>query len=126
MTNRTFDDAFPSRYLTAADVEGKSFTASIRSVDYEKMRDGSEKPVVYFNKVKKACVLNKTKGKFLAGLAKSPKFDDWIGLEITVRGGVTMYQGDEIGCIKFERSAKGKKEQIAEEINDEMPEFDAE
>ncbi len=123
MSPRTFDQAWPSRYLTAADLSGRSFTASIRSIEFEKMQDGSEKPVAYFNKVKKGVVLNKTKGKFLAGLAKSLKFDDWLGLEVQVREGVTSFKGDEVACIKFERSQKQKTKDVKDALDDELPDF---
>jgi hypothetical protein len=121
--SKTFADAWPSKYLTADDVAGKKFNATIKSIEFEKMKDGTEKPVAYFEKMKKGCVLNKTKGKFLASLAKSQKLDDWIGLEIQIREGVTTYAGEEVACIKFDRSAAAKKAQVAEEINDELPDF---
>ena len=123
MTDRTFDDAWPSRYLTAADVQGKSFTAPIARIEFEKMQDGSEKPVCYFRKVRKGVVLNKTKGKFLAGLAKSKKFSDWIGLEVHVRDGVTAFKGDEVACIKFERTPAAKAQEVQTLLDDEMPDF---
>jgi hypothetical protein len=127
MTAKNFNDAWPSRYLTAADIEGKPpFKATINRIEWEKMQDGSEKPVAYFAKMKKGVVLNKTKGKFLAGLAKSMKFDDWIGLDVQIRAGVTQFKSDEVACIKFERTAAAKKVQVAEEINDEIPDFNGE
>jgi hypothetical protein len=125
-SKRTFAGAWPSKYLGDADMAGKSFTATIKRIDFEKMQDGVEKPVVYFDKVKKAVVLNKTKGRFLAELSKSLAFDDWVGLEVHVREGVTSFKGEEIACIKFERSAKAKKVQVEQELNDELPDFDGE
>ena len=123
MSNRTFADAWPSRYLTAADVQDKSFNATIKTIEFEKMKDGTEKPVAYFERMKKGVVLNKSKGKFLSGLAKSQKFDDWIGLEIKIREGLTTFAGDEVACIKFERTAATKKAQVEDELNDALPEF---
>jgi len=123
MTAKTFNDAWPSRYLTAADVEGKAFTATIASVEFEKMQDGTEKPVAFFEKLQKGVVLNKTKGKFLASLSKSLKFSDWVGLEVQVRAGVTSFKGDEVACIKFERPPAAKAKQIREELNDDLPDF---
>jgi hypothetical protein len=123
MSNRTFTDAWPSKYLTAADVTGKSFNATIKNIEFEKMKDGIEKPVAYFEKSKKGVVLNKSKGKFLSSLAKSQKFDDWIGLEIQIREGVTTFAGDEVACIKFERTAAAKTAQVEDELNDQLPLF---
>lgn len=53
MTKRNLDAAFPSRYLRSPDVEGKHFTATVKSVEYEKMADGKEKPVAYFKGMRK-------------------------------------------------------------------------
>jgi len=123
MTKRTLSDAFPSKYLNAADLENKQFTATIDHIDYEKMRDGAEKPVVYFAKITRGVVLNKTKAKFLSELSKSLSFDDWVGLDVHVSAGVTNFGGEETACIKFARSAKAKQAQIKDELDDEIPDF---
>jgi hypothetical protein len=122
MPKRTLDDAFPSKYLTAADVEGKTFSATIERVEYEKMRDSTEKPVAYFEGLKKAVVLNKTKAKFLAELTKSKKFDDWIGVKIQIREGTANYAGDDVPSIRFERTAAKKKADVKKALNgDDLP-----
>jgi len=96
MPKRTYSGAFPSKYLTAADIEGKNFPATIERIEYEKMRDGGEKPVAYLEGMNKAVVLNKTKAKFLTELTKSESFDDWIGVKVQIRNGVTNFAGDEL------------------------------
>ena len=83
MPKRTMADAFPSKYLTALDVEGKDIEAVIESVDYEKMRDGAEKPVATFEGLSKSIVLNKTKAKVLFDITGSMDFDDWVGTKVT-------------------------------------------
>src|SRR5262249_45269396 len=118
---RTLDGAFPSRFLTSTDIAGKNFTATIKSIDYEKMTDGKEKPVVFFDGMRKGVVLNKTKAKFLAQLAKSNKFDDWIGLEIHIREGVTSFKGDEVSCIKFENTSAQQKAAVKDALDDDLP-----
>jgi hypothetical protein len=122
MTKRTLDAAFPSRYLTSGDVEGKSFTATIKSVDYEKMADGQEKPVAFFEGLKKGVVLNKTKARFIALLARSKRFDDWAGIAIQICGGRTTLRGEEVPCIKFEHTAKQKTAEVRKALDgDDLP-----
>ncbi len=79
--------------------------------------------MAYFDKMKKGIVLNKSKGKFLAGLAKSQKLDDWVGLTINIRDGLTTFAGDEVACIRFERTAATKRVEVENETDDELPEF---
>jgi hypothetical protein len=118
MTQRTLDGAFPSRYLTSADVEGKRFEGTISRVEYEKMADGQEKPVAFFKGMKKGCVLNKTKARFLATLTKSKKFDDWAGTTVQICG---QLRGEDVPCIKFEHTAARKAAEIKEELKDDLP-----
>jgi hypothetical protein len=121
MTKRTLDDAFPNRYLRSPDVEGKRFTATLRQVDYEKMSDGKEKPVAYFKGMKKGVVLNKTKASFLAHVAKSRSFDDWIGLSVDICGGTTQLRGDTVSCIVFEKTAAQKTQEVKDALDDDLP-----
>ena len=118
---RTLDAAFPSRYLTSSDVEGKRFDATLKRVDFEKMADGQEKPVAYFEGMKKGVVLNKTKAKFLASLTKSKKFDDWTGQTVSIAGSVTQLRGEEVACISFSRTEKEKAKRVREELDDDLP-----
>ena len=77
---------FPSRYVTAFDLNGSDVTAKILRVGIEEMRSqrGTEnKPVVYFENAKKAMVLNKTNAMTIASLY-GPETDDWAGKMITL------------------------------------------
>jgi len=121
MTKRNLDAAFPSRYLRSPDVEGRRFTATVKSVEYEKMADGKEKPVAYFKGMKKGVVLNKTKASFLAQLAKSRSFDDWIGTSIDICGGTTQLRGDTVSCIVFEKTKSQKAQEVKDALDDDLP-----
>jgi hypothetical protein len=123
MPKRTMNDAFPSKYLTAADVHGKSMEVVIESVDYAKMRDGAEKPIAMFEGLSKGVVLNKTKAKFLSDLTGSPNFDDWVGAQVTLSAGTVNFAGETVDCINFARTKAAKKVQVEETLNDEIPSF---
>lgn len=119
MTKRNLDAAFPSRYLRSPDVEGKHFTATVKSVEYEKMADGKEKPVAYFKGMRKGVVLNKTKASFLAHAAKSRNFDDWVGIDVDICGGTTQLRGETVSCILFEKTQAHKAQEVREALDDD-------
>jgi hypothetical protein len=85
------------------------------------MSDGQEKPVAHFEEIAKGVVLNKTKARFLAQVSKSKKFDDWIGLSVDIAGGVTQLRGEDVLCIKFEKTTKQKKADVKDALNDDLP-----
>ena len=102
-TPRTLEGAFPSRYLTSAEVVGKIFTATVASVEF--------------------CVLNKSKASLLTKLAKSNRFDDWVGLSIQISGGMTSLRGEAVPCIVFQPTAQQKAQEVKAELNDDLPDF---
>ena len=63
---------FPSKYLTAADLDGRSFTLTIKSVTIEEMitHDNKKvnKPVVWFDKAQKGFVMNVTNAHIVVAL----------------------------------------------------------
>jgi len=74
---------FPTKYLKAEDLEGKSFNLTIDHVMREEMfahGGGTEnKLVVYFKEAKKGLVLNKTNAFSIAEILGNPETDDWGG-----------------------------------------------
>jgi hypothetical protein len=118
---RNLSGGWPGKYLTAADLAGKTLTATVSKIDYEPMQDGAEKPVAHFKELGKAVVLNKSRGKVLADIAQSPDFDDWVGVTVQVRAGITSFKGDEVRCIKFEKTTKQIKEALnGDDVPDEL------
>ena len=73
------DQAFPSKYLKSADIT-KPIKVVIRGCRIEGIdEEGKEqKPVLYFNKIERGMVLNKTNAKMISG-AFGPETDDWTG-----------------------------------------------
>jgi hypothetical protein len=80
-------DVFPSRYVTAADLDGKSFTLTIKSVTLEEMITHDNKmvtkPVLWFAQAAKGMVLNVTNAKILAHLFGDDT-DFWPGQRVTI------------------------------------------
>ena len=60
------NDAFPSKYLKASDLQGRNHSVTIANVVTEDIGKGEEKLIIYFQGHKKGMVLNKTNANNLA------------------------------------------------------------
>jgi hypothetical protein len=78
---------FPSKYITAADLNGKSFTLTIRTVTLEEMQTHDNKqvrkPVVWFEKAEKGFVMNVTNAHIIVALY-GDETSGWTGKRITL------------------------------------------
>src|SRR5262245_468493 len=79
-------DIYPSKYISAADLRGRRITLTIREVAFEMLKDrkGKEerKPVLYFKKVTKGWVVNRTNLKILRTL--STNYYDWANKTVVL------------------------------------------
>jgi hypothetical protein len=77
------NDAFPSRYLKAHDLQGHEPVVTIARVDFEAMgRTRDVRPVVYFRGKAKGLKLNKTMALAIAVIAGSEDTDRWPGTAV--------------------------------------------
>ncbi len=77
---------FPSKYVKAADLNGKTVTLTIAKLVVEELGHGAEKerkPVLYFQKATKGLVLNRTNAMTIAGLY-GDESDDWEGKRVSI------------------------------------------
>src|SRR5206468_8573521 len=95
-TQMNINDAFPSKYLKAADLPedgSKQFTIAL--IDMEEIGRGKEeKPVIYFKEEDKGMVCNKTNAKTISRVLNSEEFDDWIGKQISLYRCEVDFQGE--------------------------------
>lgn len=80
------NDIFPSKYLKAHDLGGKSFTLTIRAASLEKVGHGQEqelKLAIAFEKATKMMLINRTNAMIIASLY-GPETDQWIGKAVIV------------------------------------------
>jgi hypothetical protein len=81
------NELFPTRFIAAADLNGKSFTLTIRNVTLEDMQSHDNKtvtkPVAWFTNATKGMVLNRTNTMIIAGLY-GVETDLWAGRRITI------------------------------------------
>lgn len=75
---------FPSKFLKADDIDGE-VQAIITKLAWERMKDDEgkeeDKPILYFLKVEKGLVLNKTNAKRISEI-HGDETDDWPGKKI--------------------------------------------
>jgi hypothetical protein len=80
------NDIFPSKYLKAHDLGGKSYTLTIARVTLETVGFGQQeerKLAIAFEKATKLMLLNRTNAMIIASLF-GPETDMWIGKAITI------------------------------------------
>ena len=98
------DDIFPSKYLKAADLNGKPVTAKIASALLETLKspDGKEqqKIVLYFVGAKKTLPLNMANFDSVASIAGDDT-DTWPGTAIELYATKTQMGGKTVDCIRI-------------------------
>ncbi len=97
------NDVFPTKYLSAADLQGKTVRLTIASVVVESLGQGSDqqrKPVAYFRGKQKGLALNKTNSNTIANVYGC-ETDNWVGAEIDVYPAMVDYQGRQVEAIRL-------------------------
>ena len=78
----TVNEAFPSKYLKAADLNNRTFKVAIKRVVFEEVgQNKDKKPILYFNGTEKGLVLNKTNATAIAAV-HGEQMDGWSGKEV--------------------------------------------
>ncbi len=85
------ENAFPSKFLKAANLGGKTIRLKMTNVVMEKLGD-DERPVVYFNGTTKGLVLNKTNANVINEMY-GRETDNWIGKDIDIYPTRVEYAG---------------------------------
>ncbi len=98
------NEAFPSKYLAAADLEGDRIV-KITHVDTAEF-DGKPKLVCHFAGEKKGLALNKTNFKTIVKITGQDDTDDWTGCEICIYPTMVDFQGDQVDAIRIKAAAR--------------------
>jgi|SRR5688572_5280966 len=105
------NDAFPSKYMKAADLEGKRVSCTINYVEMEKIGRGNDmKPIVYFVGKKKGLCLNKTNANKIAAITGTTNMDDWSGKVIQVYATDVEFAGELVQGIRVAGASNGAKQ----------------
>jgi len=92
-------DVFPSRYLQAADLQGREVRVTIDRIGMEEMNDGKDKPVLSFKGKEKTLVLNKVNASTIADMY-GDELDEWIGKGILLYPTRVDFQGKRVDAIR--------------------------
>jgi hypothetical protein len=128
------EDVFPSKYLRAGDLNGKSAVVTIVSAPIETLKgaNGEErKTVLYFRGKKKVLPLNRTNWDSVAAICGEDT-DTWPGEQIELFPTQTEMKGELVDCIRVRRprqdeEAKAPKKSakplkpIADDMDDAIP-----
>lgn len=132
-------EAFPSKYIKAADLNDQNVRVIMERVEMEDIGDDGDKPVLYFRGKSKGMVMNKTNSNNIA-IVYGDETDDWVGKEIILYPTMVDYQGRSVPAIRVRppqakdrqaseiRKSNGpqtahitRRPAIAEDLNDEVP-----
>ncbi len=116
----TVSEAFPSNYLKAADLNNRTVKVKIDKVVFEEIgQNKDKKPVMYFDKVQKGLVLNKTNATQIAA-THGDQMESWSGREIELFSMMVPFQGQNVAAIRVRADATGADGAVAEaaEFND--------
>ncbi len=96
----TVSEAFPSRYLKAGDLKNKTVKVAIKEITFEEIgQERDKKPVMFFEKVEKGLVLNKTNAIEI-GATHGEQMDGWVGKEIELFSQMVPFQGQNVPAIR--------------------------
>ena len=105
------NQAFPSNYLKASDIQGHEVQATIERVEMEEIgqgRDKESKPILYFHGKTKGVVLNKTNATTISSIVGSGETDDWIGTRVCLFVREVEFQGSMVPAIRIKACANNK------------------
>lgn len=103
------NDAFPSKYIKASDLQGTEPVVTIKRVAFEDVgKDKERKPIVYFKGKDKGLVLNKTNANKIVQLSGRGDTDDWKGLQIKLYATETQFAGETVDCVRIKGVTNGK------------------
>ena len=101
-------DVFPSKYLRAADLDGREPVVTIDRVVVETLGDES-KPVVYFTGKDKGLVMNKTNWSSIEDISGEEDSDRWKGTKLKLITVKVEFQGKRVPAIRIEEATAPRR-----------------
>ena len=130
------NDVFPSKFLVAGDLNGKSIALKILRAPIEtlKNKNGEDtKTVLYFKGAKKSLPLNRTNWDSVADITGEDDSDNWAGHQIELYPTTTQFGSDVVDCIRIRapaqaelKPARGKPTKAAKPAAADETDFDDE
>ena len=116
------NDAFPSKFIAAADLNGEERTVKITHVDSDEI-GGKQKFICHFAGAKKGLVLNKTNFNTIVKVTGQDDTDDWTGCEIVLYPTLVDFPRDQVDAVRIKAPAKknGARPSSADQGRDDFP-----
>lgn len=92
------NEAFPTKYLKAGDLQNRRHTLTIGNVV---MEEGIDKPIIYFQGAQKGMAVNKTNAMMIAQLY-GDNTDNWIGRQIELYTAQVLFEGKFVPAIRVQ------------------------
>lgn len=102
--------AFPSKYLKAADLQGREIVVTIDSVEMANIGDDEDKLVVYFKGKNKGMVLNRTNANMITDIAGTDETDEWHDVQIKLYSCRVDFQGRRVDALRVDFPPKVRTE----------------
>jgi len=116
------NDAFPSNYLKASDLQGRQAVVTIDRVEFEAVgREREMKAVVYFTGKQKGMVLNKTNAKKITEITQSALTEEWPGHAVVLYPTETEFGGETVECVRIKPVAKVPARQAPKSVAKSAP-----
>jgi hypothetical protein len=107
--NMKRNEAFPSKYLKAADLDGGDLTVTIDHLEWEEVgKEKTSKPVIHFSGKTKPWILNGTCWDKIVEVTGLDDSDDWDGSRITLFVTEVPFGREMVDAIRV-RSKTAKK-----------------
>jgi hypothetical protein len=105
------NDFFPSTYLKAYDLKGKTPTVTIDRVEFAQVRGGrtgtvDTKAIVFFQNKGKGLLLNKTNARSIIAIAGTAITEEWRGVAITLVATVDTFGKEKHDVIRIQAPAR--------------------
>jgi hypothetical protein len=110
------DDAFPSPYLAASDLNGADMTVTLGNVEMVEFQDEpAPRPVLMFAGDVKPMRLNQVNAATIVGLTHTKEMNEWVGRQITLFPTTCLFRGEIKACIRVRANPPNGQPQPAAE-----------
>lgn len=94
------NEAFPSKFIKAADLQGRPVVVKIATVKIDEVEKGKQKPILHFIGKDRGLALNVVNKNKLVELF-GPETDHWTGKPIELFSVMTDFQGQTVEAIRI-------------------------
>jgi len=106
----TSNDAFPSKFISASDLQGREPVVKITHVTSDEI-GGKQKYVCFFAGKQKGLVLNKTNWNNIVRISGCDNSDDWTGVNVCLFEAMVDFQGESVPAVRIKSPPKSAQQE---------------